>query len=74
MCGTIKCVAWDGLVIVGLIFLIVWILSMAGVITIGSTAGLKHIFIILAIIFIVAWIFTRCCGSRRRGRRGEVVV
>ncbi|KAG0311094.1 hypothetical protein BGZ99_010399 [Dissophora globulifera] len=75
MCGTIECVAWDGLIIVGLILLIVWILGVAGVVTIGSTSGLKHIFIVLAIIFIIAWIFTRCCyGRRRRGTRGGVVV
>ncbi|KAI1318594.1 hypothetical protein EDD11_006285 [Mortierella claussenii] len=74
MCGTIECVAWDGLIVVGLILLIVWILGLAGVITIGSTAGLKHIFIVLAVIFIIAWIFTRCCYGRRRGVRGGGVV
>ncbi|KAG0041123.1 hypothetical protein BGZ83_002323 [Gryganskiella cystojenkinii] len=75
MCGTLECVAWDGLIIVGLILLIVWILGLAGVVSIGSTAGLKHIFIILAVIFIIAWIFTRFCyGRRRYGRRGGVVV
>ncbi|KAF8925633.1 hypothetical protein BGZ58_000633 [Dissophora ornata] len=75
MCGTIECVAWDGLIVVALIFLIIWILGMAGVITIGDTSGLKHIFIVLAVIFIIAWIFTRCCyGRRRRGNRGGVVV
>ncbi|GJJ71341.1 hypothetical protein EMPS_03691 [Entomortierella parvispora] len=76
MCGTIECIAWDGLIIVGFILLIVWILGLAGVITIGSTAGLKHIFIVLAVVFIIAWIFTRfCCGGRRRyGRRGGAIV
>ncbi|KAF9187989.1 hypothetical protein BGZ51_000924 [Haplosporangium sp. Z 767] len=75
MCGTIEWVAWDGLVIVGLILLIIWILGLAGVIHVGSTAGLKHIFIILAVIFIIAWIFTRFCYRRRtRRHRGAVVV
>ncbi|KAF9130376.1 hypothetical protein BGW39_003125 [Mortierella sp. 14UC] len=75
MCGTIECVAWDGLVIVGLILLIIWILGMANVIHVGNTAGLKHIFIILAVVFIIAWIFTRCCcGRRRTARRGGVMV
>ncbi|KAF9908175.1 hypothetical protein EC991_010196 [Linnemannia zychae] len=73
MCGTIACVAWDGLVIVGLILLIIWILSMANVIHVGNTAGLKHIFIVLAVVFIIAWIFTRCCGARRRGTRRAIV-
>ncbi|KAF9134603.1 hypothetical protein BGX30_011819 [Mortierella sp. GBA39] len=75
MCGAIECVAWDGLIVVGLILLIIWILGMANVIHIGNTSGLKHIFIILAIVFIIAWIFTRCCcGRRRRGNRGGAVV
>ncbi|KAF8935401.1 hypothetical protein BGZ47_009970 [Haplosporangium gracile] len=75
MCGTIECVAWDGLVVVGLILLIIWILGMANVIHVGNTSGLKHIFIALAVIFIIAWIFTRCCCGRRRGvRRGGAVV
>ncbi|KAG0041732.1 hypothetical protein BGZ83_001394 [Gryganskiella cystojenkinii] len=75
MCGTIKCVAWDGLVVVGLILLIIWILGLAGVVHIGNTSGLKHIFIVLAVVFIIAWIFTRCCcGSRRRGRGGGAAI
>ncbi|KAF9148867.1 hypothetical protein BG015_009384 [Linnemannia schmuckeri] len=74
MCGTIECVAWDGLVIVGLILLIIWILGMANVIHVGNTTGLKHIFIVLAVVFIIAWIFTRCCGRRRGVRRGGAVV
>ncbi|KAF9354694.1 hypothetical protein BGX34_010853 [Mortierella sp. NVP85] len=74
MCGTIEWVAWDGLVIVGLILLVIWILGLAGVIHVGSTAGLKHIFIILAVIFIVAWLFTRCCYHRRRTTRRGVIV
>ncbi|KAF8964447.1 hypothetical protein BGZ46_000786 [Entomortierella lignicola] len=75
MCGTIECVAWDGLVVVGIILLIIWILGMAGAIHIGDTSGLKHIFIVLAVIFVIAWIFTRCCcGRRRRGINGGGVV
>ncbi|KAF9992207.1 hypothetical protein BGZ79_003379 [Entomortierella chlamydospora] len=74
MCGTIEYLAWDGLLIVGFILLVIWILGMAGVIHVGNTAGLKHIFIILAVIFIIAWIFTRCCCGRRRRTRGGVVV
>ncbi|KAF9346737.1 hypothetical protein BGX26_001748 [Mortierella sp. AD094] len=70
MCGTIEYLAWDGLVIVGFILLVIWILGMAGAIHVGSTAGLKHIFLILAIIFIIAWIFARCCCGRRRRVRG----
>ncbi|CAO3571913.1 unnamed protein product [Mortierella alpina] len=72
MCGTIACIAWDGLVIVGLILLILWILAITNVIHVGSTSGLKHIFIILAVIFIIAWVFTRCCYSRRRRNRAIV--
>ncbi|KAF9913235.1 hypothetical protein BX616_010120 [Lobosporangium transversale] len=74
MCGTIEWVAWDGLIIVGLILLIIWILGLANVIHIGNTSGLKHIFIALAVVFIIAWLFTRCCYGRRRRARGGVVV
>ncbi|KAF9211872.1 hypothetical protein CPC16_008497 [Podila verticillata] len=73
MCGTIACVAWDGLIIVGLILLVLWILALADVIHV-ATGGLKHIFIVLAVIFIIAWIFTRFCYGRRRHGRGGVVV
>jgi hypothetical protein len=62
------------LIIVGLILLIVWIHGLAGVVTIGSTSGLKHIFIILAVVFIIAWIFCRFCYGRRRGGRGRSLV
>ncbi|KAG9321519.1 hypothetical protein KVV02_001952 [Mortierella alpina] len=65
----------DGLVVVGLILLVIWILGLANVIHIGSTSGLKHIFVVLAAVFIIAWIFTRCCRGRRRGgRRGGAAV
>ncbi|KAI7816036.1 hypothetical protein BC939DRAFT_66498 [Gamsiella multidivaricata] len=74
MCSTIACVAWDGLVIVGLILLIIWILSLVNVIHVGSTAGLKHIFIVLAVVFIIAWIFTRFCYGRRRGGGRRAIV
>ncbi|KAI8346696.1 hypothetical protein B0O80DRAFT_467505 [Mortierella sp. GBAus27b] len=73
MCGSIELAAWDGLIVVGLILLVLWILGLAGVIHVGSTSGLKHIFIALAVIFIVAWIFTRCCCGRRRARGGVIV-
>ncbi|KAG0201507.1 hypothetical protein BGX28_005693 [Mortierella sp. GBA30] len=66
MCGTIEFVAFDGLIVVGVILLVVWILALSGVVTIG-TGPLEHIFIVLAVIFIVAWIFTRFCyGGRGR--------
>ncbi|KAF9920740.1 hypothetical protein FBU30_009348 [Linnemannia zychae] len=65
MCGTIEFIAFDGLIIVGVILLVVWILAICGVVTIG-TGALEHIFIILAVIFIIAWIFTRFCYGRRR--------
>ncbi|KAG0317626.1 hypothetical protein BGZ99_006197 [Dissophora globulifera] len=72
MCGAIELVALDGLIIVGVILLIVWILALAGVFTVG-TGPLEHIFIVLAVIFIIAWIFTRFCYGRGRtgygGRR-----
>ncbi|KAF9986945.1 hypothetical protein BGZ75_001225 [Mortierella antarctica] len=65
----------DGLIVVGLILLVIWILGLANVIHIGSTSGLKHIFVVLAAVFIIAWIFTRCCRGRRRGgRRGGAAV
>lgn len=35
MCGTIACVAWDGLIIVGLILLVLWILAITDVLHIG---------------------------------------
>ncbi|KAG0016540.1 hypothetical protein BGZ82_001025 [Podila clonocystis] len=73
MCGTIACVAWDGLIIVGLILLVIWILALLDVVHIAN-GGLKHIFIILAVIFIIAWIFTRCCYGRRRHGRGRAIV
>ncbi|KAK3842394.1 MAG: hypothetical protein J3R72DRAFT_442954 [Linnemannia gamsii] len=75
MCGIIEVVAWDGLIIVGLILLVLWILSLANVIHI-QTAGLEHIFIALAVVFIVAWIFVRFCYRRRccGGRGGRTVV
>ncbi|RUS22733.1 hypothetical protein BC938DRAFT_475202 [Jimgerdemannia flammicorona] len=71
ICGTIEVVAWDLLVIVAIILLIVWILGLVGIYTI-PTGGLFHIFIILAVIFLIAWIFVRCCY--RRGRRSAAVV
>ncbi|KAG0035758.1 hypothetical protein BGZ81_000051 [Podila clonocystis] len=74
MCGTIEWVAFDGLIVVGLILLVLWILSLLGVIHI-ATGGLQHIFVILAIVFVIAWVFTRFCyGSRRYvgGRRSIV--
>lgn len=48
----------DGLIIVGVILLILWILCLAGVIDF-ATSGFEHIFIVLATIFIIAWIFAR---------------
>ncbi|KAF9287822.1 hypothetical protein BKA57DRAFT_465511 [Linnemannia elongata] len=72
MCGTIAVVAWDGLIVVGIILLILWILSLANVIHI-QTRGLEHIFIALAVVFIIAWIFCRFCYHRRRGGRTVVV-
>ncbi|KAF9956950.1 hypothetical protein BGZ72_002320 [Mortierella alpina] len=74
MCASLELAAWDGLVVVGLILLVIWILGLANVIHIGNTSGLKHIFIVLAVVFIIAWIFTRCCYGRRRGRRGGAAV
>ncbi|KAK3814702.1 MAG: hypothetical protein JOS17DRAFT_795284 [Linnemannia elongata] len=58
MCGTIAVVAWDGLIIVGIILLILWILSLTNVIHIQTAA----------VVFIIAWIFCRFCYHRRRGR------
>ncbi|GJJ71342.1 hypothetical protein EMPS_03692 [Entomortierella parvispora] len=66
MCLAIELVAYDGLMVIGLILLIVWILAMTDVIYI-RTYGLEHIFVALAAVFIIAWIFTRCCCNRRRG-------
>ncbi|KAF9167016.1 hypothetical protein DFQ26_006151 [Actinomortierella ambigua] len=72
MCGTIELVAWDGLIVVGVILLVLYILSLVDIIHI-QTAGLKHLFLVFLIIFLIAWIFMRCCYGRRR-RRGGVVV
>ncbi|KAG0055449.1 hypothetical protein BGZ83_008591 [Gryganskiella cystojenkinii] len=74
MCGAIELLAWDGLVIVGAILLILWILALVGVIHI-ATGGLEYIFLVLALIFIIAWIFTRFCYGGRRccGSRAVVV-
>ncbi|KAI8595435.1 hypothetical protein EDD21DRAFT_448628 [Dissophora ornata] len=63
MCSTIQVVAYDGLIIVGLILLIVWVLAMVDVVHI-QTHGLKHVFVILAAVFVIAWIFSRCCCRR----------
>ncbi|KAF9382943.1 hypothetical protein CPB97_006853 [Podila verticillata] len=74
MCGTIEWVAFDGLIVVGIILLIIWILSLVGVVHI-ATGGLQHIFIILAVVFVIAWVFTRFFYGRRLyvgGRRSIV--
>ncbi|KAG0238662.1 hypothetical protein BGW41_008136 [Actinomortierella wolfii] len=73
MCGTIELVAWDGLIIVGVILLILYILALTDVIHV-QTSGLKHLFLVFLIIFIIAWVFMRCCYGRRRRARGGVVV
>jgi predicted membrane channel-forming protein YqfA (hemolysin III family) len=36
MCGTIEFIAFDGLIIVGVILLVVWILALCGIVTIGK--------------------------------------
>ncbi|KAF9538138.1 hypothetical protein EC957_007213 [Mortierella hygrophila] len=74
MCGTIQFIAFDGFIIVAVILLIVWILALCGIVTIG-TGALQHILIIFAVIFIIAWIFTRFCygGRRRVGGRRSIV-
>ncbi|OZJ04456.1 hypothetical protein BZG36_02785 [Bifiguratus adelaidae] len=71
MCYGIEVVAWDCLLLVGVILLVVWILGLVGIYTI-PTGGLFHIFIALAIIFIIAWLFVRCCYGRRSVRRAYV--
>ncbi|KAF9204531.1 hypothetical protein BGZ59_000990 [Podila verticillata] len=72
MCGTIELVAFDGLIVVGVILFILWILALTNVIYI-QRAGLEYIFLVLAIIFVIAWVFVRCChGSRRVGRSAVV--
>lgn len=70
MCYGIEVVAWDLLIVVAVIMLIVWILGLVHIYTI-PTGGLFHIFIVLAIIFLIAWVFVRCfgCGGRYRRRR-----
>ncbi|KAI8579610.1 hypothetical protein K450DRAFT_271915 [Umbelopsis ramanniana AG] len=68
MCYGIEVIAWDLLVVVAIIMLIVWILGLVHVYTI-PTGGLFHIFIVLAVIFLIAWIFVRCCGCGGRYRR-----
>lgn len=78
MCYGIEVIAWDLLVVVAIIMLIVWILGLVHVYTI-PTGGLFHIFIVLAVIFLIAWIFVRCCGCggryrRRRGAAGGPIV
>ncbi|KAL1916723.1 uncharacterized protein VTP21DRAFT_5427 [Calcarisporiella thermophila] len=71
MCTSIAFAAWDGLVVVALILFVVWILGLAHVYTI-PTHGLVHVFIALAIIFVIAWIFMRCCGRRRTAQPAVV--
>ncbi|KAF9299913.1 hypothetical protein BGZ74_008497 [Mortierella antarctica] len=74
MCGTIEWVAFDGLIVVGIILLTLWILSLVGVVHI-ATGNLQHIFVVLALVFVIAWVFTRFCYGGRRyfgGRRSIV--
>ncbi|ORZ04081.1 hypothetical protein BCR41DRAFT_426105 [Lobosporangium transversale] len=74
MCSTIEFVAFDALIVVGVILLIVWILALCGIFTIG-TGPLEHLFIVLAIIFIIAWLFTRFYyGGRRWGYGRRTIV
>lgn len=47
MCGTIACIAWDGLIIVGLILLVLWILALVDVLHIGMRT---------AYVSLLAWI------------------
>jgi hypothetical protein len=68
MCYGIEVIAWDLLVIVAIILFIVWILGIVHIYTI-PTGGLFHIFIVLAAIFLIAWLFVRCCGCGGRYRR-----
>ncbi|KAF9976670.1 hypothetical protein BGZ73_008067 [Actinomortierella ambigua] len=72
MLGTIELVAWDGLLIVGAILLICYILALTDIIHV-KTSGLKHLFLVFLIVFIIAWIIMRCCYGRRRRRGGPVV-
>ncbi|KAI1314637.1 hypothetical protein EDD11_001936 [Mortierella claussenii] len=73
MCGFVELVAWDGLIVVGVILIIIWILALTNVIHI-QTSGLEHIFIALAVVFIIAWIFTRFCYGRHYGNRRRTTV
>ncbi|KAG9326027.1 hypothetical protein KVV02_000738 [Mortierella alpina] len=73
MCSSIEIAAYDGLVVVGLILFVVWILALTGVIYI-KTYGLEHVFIALAVVFIIAWCCTRCCCHRSRRHRTAAPV
>ena len=75
MCAGIEFVLWDILVVLAVILLILWILSLAGVILV-NIGPILHIFIVLAIIFLVVWLVVRIFGYRggRWGRRTPVIV
>ncbi|KAJ3175273.1 hypothetical protein HDU87_006355 [Geranomyces variabilis] len=73
MLAGLELVVWDLLVVVGLILLILWILSLAHVFLV-NTGPIKHIFVVLAVLFLALWVLVRCCGcgGRKRGRNNIV--
>ena len=38
MCGTIEFIAFDGLIIIGVLLLVAWILTLCGVVTVGKSS------------------------------------
>lgn len=65
MCGTIACVAWDGLIIVGLILLVLWILALADVIHIGMSTEYVSLF---------AWIKSKLIGKMASNTRSMCLL
>ena len=73
MCYSIETVLWDLLVIVAVVLLVLWILSLTGVILV-NTGPVIHVFIALAILFAIVWLFVRFCYKRPVGSRRQGIV
>ncbi|KAJ3042127.1 hypothetical protein HK097_002114 [Rhizophlyctis rosea] len=69
MCYTVEFVLWDILVVLAVVLLILWILSLTHIIFV-NLGPLLHIFLVVGILFLLVWLFIRCCrrGGRTRSR------
>ncbi|KAJ3044941.1 hypothetical protein HDV00_000225 [Rhizophlyctis rosea] len=73
MCYSCEIVLWDILVLLAIVLLVLWVLSLTHVIFVNM-GPLLHVFLAVGILFLLVWLFIRCCrGGRRRSGRTIVV-